>query len=82
MVPLSQTMTLKWDGVNYFDEQMLDVVRGVTTLRHTRGTMMHSFLVGALYVVVVITPCVIALCGAVNRSDDSSESDVLRDGFI
>ena len=43
---------------------------------------MHSFLVGALYVVVVITPCVIALCGAVNRSDDSSESDVLRDGFI
>ena len=43
--------------------------------------MMHSFLVGALYVILVITPCVIALFTGVNKTDES-ESDVLRDGFI
>jgi hypothetical protein len=61
---------------------MLDVVRGVTSLGHNRGIMMHSFLVGALYVGMVITPCVIALFSGVDRGDDSSESDVLRDGFV
>jgi hypothetical protein len=44
--------------------------------------MMHDFLVGALYVAMVIAPCVIALFSGVDRGDDCSESDVLRDGFI
>jgi hypothetical protein len=44
--------------------------------------MMHSFLVGALYVVMVITPCVIARFSGAKASDKSSESDVVRDGFI
>jgi hypothetical protein len=61
---------------------MLDVVPGVTSLGHNRGMMMHSFLVGALYVVMVITPCVIALFSGTDSHDNSSESDVLRDGFI
>ena len=43
--------------------------------------MMHSFLVGALYVVLVITPCVIALFTRVHTTEEP-ESDVLRDGFI
>lgn len=43
---------------------------------------MHSFLVGALYVAIVLTPCVIALFSDVDREDDSSETDVLQDGFI
>lgn len=42
---------------------------------------MHSFIVGAVYVLVVITPCVIALFSSADRNEDS-ESDVLRDGFI
>jgi hypothetical protein len=75
-------MTLKWDGVNYFKAQMLDVVPRVTRLGHNRGTMtMHSFIVGAVYVLMVITPCVIALFSGADRGEDS-ESDVLRDGFI
>jgi hypothetical protein len=43
--------------------------------------MMHDFLVGALYVGIVITPCVIAWFRRVDRNDDT-ESDVLNDGFI
>jgi len=42
---------------------------------------MHSFLVGALYVLMVITPCVIALVTASDQADNS-ESDVMRDGFV
>ena len=42
---------------------------------------MHSFLVGALYVLMVITPCVIALFSGADTAD-TSESDVLTDGFI
>jgi hypothetical protein len=62
--------------------QMLVVVPRVTGLGHNRGTMtMHSFIVGAVYVLVVITPCVIALLSSADRNEDS-ESDVLRDGFI
>jgi hypothetical protein len=60
---------------------MLNIVRSVTSLLHNRGTMMHDFLVGALYVAMVITPCLIALFSSGDRSEDS-ESDVLRDGFI
>jgi hypothetical protein len=61
---------------------MLVIVPRVTRIGHNRGTMtMHSFIVGAIYVLVVITPCVIALFSSADRSDDS-ESDVLRDGFI
>jgi hypothetical protein len=65
---LEQVLTPKWDGVNYFNEQMLDIVRGVTGLRHNRGTMMHSFLVGAVYVAIVITPCVVALFTGVDHT--------------
>jgi hypothetical protein len=43
--------------------------------------MIHNLIVGAVYVAVVITPCVIALFSGADRADDS-ESDVLRDGFI
>jgi hypothetical protein len=43
---------------------------------------MHSFLVGAVYVLMVLTPCVIALLSGMDSADTSSESDVLRDGFI
>jgi hypothetical protein len=42
---------------------------------------MHSFMVGAIYVLVVIAPCVIALFSRADRREDS-ESDVLRDGFV
>jgi hypothetical protein len=42
---------------------------------------MHSFIVGAIYVLVVITPCVIAQFSGADRNEDS-ETDVLRDGFI
>ena len=42
---------------------------------------MHTFIVGAVYVLMVITPCVIALLSGADRGEDS-ESDVLRDGFI
>lgn len=42
---------------------------------------MHSFIVGAVYVLMVITPCVIAQFTGMHDSDNS-ESDVLRDGFI
>jgi hypothetical protein len=31
---------------------------------------------------MVVTPCVVALFTGVENSDDSSESDVLRDGFV
>jgi hypothetical protein len=31
---------------------------------------------------MVITPCVIALFSGTDSHDNSSESDVLRDGFI
>jgi hypothetical protein len=43
---------------------------------------MHSFLVGAIYVAMVIAPCVIALVTRAEKPDNSTESDVLRDGFI
>jgi len=41
--------------------------------------MMHSFLVGAVYVLMVIAPCVIALFSGADHS--SSESDGVKDGF-
>jgi len=65
--------------VNQFNSPMLDVVPGVTRLGHHRGTMMHSFLVGAVYVLMVIAPCVIALFSGADHS--SSESDGVKDGF-
>jgi hypothetical protein len=42
---------------------------------------MHSFIVGAIYVLMVITPCVIALFFGADPADDA-ESEELRDGFI
>jgi hypothetical protein len=44
--------------------------------------MMHSFLVCAVYVAMVITPCAIATFTTMGQADDSSESNVLEDGFI
>ena len=43
---------------------------------------MHSFLVGAVYVAMVIAPCVIALVTHADKPDNSAEPYVLRDGFI
>lgn len=40
---------------------MLDIVPGVTDLRHNRGIMAHSILAAAVYVAMVLTPCAIAL---------------------
>jgi hypothetical protein len=43
--------------------------------------MMHSILVGAVFVVMVLAPCVIARFSEVEDSD-AAESNVLEDGFI
>jgi hypothetical protein len=43
---------------------------------------MHSFLVGAVYVAIVITPCVIAQLSGLHKTEDLSESNVYEDGFI
>jgi hypothetical protein len=61
---------------------ILDVIRSVTGFRHNRGTMMHDFIVGAIFVAIVLIPCVIVLIRKVDDSAAVSESDVLEDGFI
>ncbi|HEV2618518.1 MAG TPA: hypothetical protein VGU23_01100 [Acidobacteriaceae bacterium] len=43
--------------------------------------MMHSILVGAVFVAMVLAPCVIARFSEAGESD-TSESNVLEDGFI
>jgi hypothetical protein len=44
--------------------------------------MMHNLLVGAVYVAMVITPCVVALVTASENPVNASESNVLEEGFI
>jgi hypothetical protein len=44
--------------------------------------MMHSFLVGAVYVAIVLAPCVVALFTGIDTTDDPAESNVYEDGFI
>jgi hypothetical protein len=44
--------------------------------------MMHSILVGAVYVAIVITPCVVAQLTGVHKAEDVSESSIYEDGFI
>jgi hypothetical protein len=68
--------------VNCLCAQMLEIVPCVTNLAHNRGIMMHTILVGAVFVAMVLSPCVIAMCSRVDDSDISPESDVLEDGFI
>lgn len=43
---------------------------------------MHSIIVGAVFVAMVLSPCVIAMFRKVDDSAAASESDVLDDGFI
>lgn len=43
---------------------------------------MHNFIVGAIFVAIVLIPCVIVLIHKVDDSAAASESDVLEDGFI
>lgn len=43
--------------------------------------MIHNLMVGAVYIAMVVTPCVIALFSGAEQADDS-EIDVLQDGFI
>jgi hypothetical protein len=62
--------------------QTLEIVWGVTNFLHNLGTMMQSLLVGAVFVAMVMTPCVVALVTATHKSDNASESNVLEEGFI
>ncbi len=43
---------------------------------------MHSLIVGAIFVVIVLFPCVFAMFRKVDDTAAASESDVLEDGFI
>jgi hypothetical protein len=43
--------------------------------------MIHSMLVGAVYVAMVLTPCAIAWFSPV-EDPDNSEPNVFEDGFI
>ena len=44
--------------------------------------MMHDFLVGAVFVAMVLAPCVVAKFSGVDDPDNASEPDVLKDGFV
>jgi hypothetical protein len=61
---------------------MLEIVHGVTTMRHNRGIMIRSVLAGAVFVAMVLAPCVIAMLSRVDESESASELDVLEEGFI
>ena len=39
---------------------------------------MHSFLVGAVYVAIVITPCVVALFTGAEHTEKSQDQSVAR----
>ncbi len=39
---------------------------------------MHSFLVGAVYVAIVITPCVVALFTGVHNKEKSQDQSLAR----
>ncbi|HEV2646860.1 MAG TPA: hypothetical protein VGU46_10900 [Acidobacteriaceae bacterium] len=44
--------------------------------------MMHSILVGVIFVAMVLAPCIIALYTGADDPDAASEPNVLEDGFI
>ncbi len=44
--------------------------------------MKHSFLVGAIFVAIVLVPCVIALLSEPEEAEYGSETNVLEEGFI
>ncbi len=44
--------------------------------------MMHSILVGAVFVALVLGPCIIAMFTGADDPDAASESNVIEDGFI
>jgi hypothetical protein len=44
--------------------------------------MMRSILAGAVFVAIVLAPCVIAMLSRGDRSESLSELDVLEEGFI
>jgi hypothetical protein len=61
---------------------MLEIVHGVTRMRHNRGIMMRSILAGAVFVALVLAPCVIAMLSRVEEIENTSELNVLEEGFI
>ena len=44
--------------------------------------MMRNILIGAIFVAIVLAPCVISLLSGTIEYEDASESNVLEDGFI
>jgi hypothetical protein len=50
---------------------MLDIVPGVTNLRHNRGMMTHSILAAAVYVAMVLAPCAIALFSSARHAAET-----------
>jgi hypothetical protein len=44
--------------------------------------MMRSLLAGAVFVAMVLAPCVIAMLSRVDESESTAEIDVLEEGFI
>jgi hypothetical protein len=44
--------------------------------------MMRSILAGAVFVALVLAPCVIAMLSRVEEIENTSELNVLEEGFI
>jgi hypothetical protein len=44
--------------------------------------MIHSMMVGAVYVAMVLAPCAIAWFTPVEDPDNAPDANVLEDGFI
>lgn len=44
--------------------------------------MMRNILIGAIFVAIVLAPCVIAILSVKVDYEDASELNVLEDGFI
>ena len=44
--------------------------------------MVRSILAGAIFVAMVLAPCVIAMLSRVDETESASESNVLEEGFI
>jgi hypothetical protein len=44
--------------------------------------MRHNFLIGAVFVAIVLVPCVIALLSEVEDYEKASDWNVLDEGFI
>ncbi|HEX9200728.1 MAG TPA: hypothetical protein VF865_14285 [Acidobacteriaceae bacterium] len=44
--------------------------------------MKHSILIGAIFVAIVLAPCVIAMFSEKVDYEESSELNVLEEGFI